>query len=138
MAKKKKVVEREDRFTPEYQNLNVMKPIDVTALGTSEDPCFGKHYDLTTDECQRCGDHEFCALKMGQTLNGQRNKIESKNDFLDILETEVKPPSKAKLKKLIKSCMALGLSSIKTRKKVMKKLPHADEPTVKQLIKDLK
>ena len=79
MAKKKKNKKAEE--------VNLLKPVNIYELGTDKDPCFGKHYDLTTDECKRCGDSELCAIATSQKLNGVREKIEKENEFKDIGNT---------------------------------------------------
>lgn len=64
-------------------NIDFSKPIDITKFGTSEDPCFGKLYNLSTHECKRCGDSELCSIIFGQSLNKERKKIEKTNAFKD-------------------------------------------------------
>ena len=59
-------------------------PFDISKLGSKDDPCFGKHYDLNAEECQRCGDIEICAIATGQNLNISRKVIEETQPFKDI------------------------------------------------------
>jgi hypothetical protein len=73
-----------------------MVPITLEQLGTDQDPCFGKLYDQSTKECQRCGDCEFCAIAMGQLNHISRAQIESKSAFKDIEEEKIKSNLKPK------------------------------------------
>ena len=79
MAKKEKL---------KLKDHDPLKPIDLTSIGTPNDPCFGKAYDLSTKECKQCGDSEICALKMAQSLGKTRKELEDQNHYkdLDILE----------------------------------------------------
>lgn len=117
-----------------------MKPIDISILGTDDDPCFGKHYDLKAEECQRCGDHEFCSIAMAQNLHKTRNEIEGKSDFLDVIEEvqETKATlTKVRLKKAIKTRISKGFSFIKTFKSLDRKF-IVDKEEVRTLYKELK
>lgn len=84
MAKK-----RQNRAEINHENFNILKPIDVLSLGSKDDPCFGKHHDLLAEECIICGDSEFCAIAMAQTLNVKRLEIESEQRFKDIEEVAI-------------------------------------------------
>lgn len=79
----------------EATEVDFSEPIDITKIGSTDDPCFGKLYDLSTEECRRCGDSELCALVFAQTkLKRQRAEMEKKNRYKD-LELEAglqKPP----------------------------------------------
>lgn len=57
---------------------------DITAFGSENDPCFGKLYDITTKECKRCGDAEFCCLATAQRNHLLRKKQGS--NFKDMQE----------------------------------------------------
>ena len=72
MAKKKKPT------LPDLSKVDPLDVIDVTQLGSSTDPCFGKGYNLSTKECKLCGDSELCALKMAQVLKITRKELEEK------------------------------------------------------------
>tara|TARA_R110002012_G_scaffold306718_1_gene511631 strand:+ start:117 stop:503 length:387 start_codon:yes stop_codon:yes gene_type:complete len=121
-------------------NIDLMKPIDITKFGTDNDPCFGKHYDLKAEECQRCGDHEFCAITTAQKLHTERAELESKSDYLDVIE-EVKETkhslTKIRLKKAIKTRISKGFSFIKTYKSLDRKF-IVDKEEVRTIYKDLK
>lgn len=135
------MIEREEREkADEHKNFNIMKPIDISKLGTKDDPCFGKHYDLKAEECQRCGDHEFCSIVMAQELHKRRDRIEKDNDYLDVIEEiqETKDSiSRVKLKKAIKSRILKGFSFIKTYKSLDRKF-MVDKEEVRTIYKELK
>lgn len=79
MAKKNK------RNLPDLSNQDIFKPItSIDVLGTENDPCFGKSYDLTTTECKMCGDSELCAIVFAQKLNKTRAEIEKESHFKDL------------------------------------------------------
>ena len=69
---------------PALAKQSPLVPIDVTNLGSSQDPCFGKAYDLSTKECKLCGDSELCCIKMSQALNITRKELEAKNHYKDL------------------------------------------------------
>ena len=72
---RKTSIKKEDEF---------LKPIDITKFGTSDDPCFGKLYELSAEECKRCGDSPLCAVVFSQNLTVERKSIESKSRFKDL------------------------------------------------------
>lgn len=88
-------------------------PIDVTNLGSSQDPCFGKGYDLSTKECKLCGDSELCCIKMSQALNVTRKELEAKNHYKDLETLE----DVNGIKKYIRGLKRKG----KTRKEIVEK-----------------
>ena len=47
---------------------DILKPIDINSIGSNGDPCFGKGYDLSTEECKQCGDSELCCLKFANLM----------------------------------------------------------------------
>lgn len=97
---------------PSLSKQDPLVPIDVTTLGSNTD-CFGQAYDLSTKECKLCGDSELCCIKMAQTMNISRKKLEEKNHYkdLDILE-DVNG-----IKKYIRGLKRKG----KTRKEIVEK-----------------
>lgn len=98
MAKKK----REPR-TDKINKVNLLRPVNIFELGTENDPCFGKLYDPTAPECKRCGDFEVCAIVFGQNNHKLRDKVEEKENFLDIEEEAIdKMSDLKKAKKLIR------------------------------------
>ena len=62
---------------------DLLEPVDLTSIGSDQDPCFGKGYDLRTKECQSCGDSELCVMKTAQKLGKTRAELESSKEFLD-------------------------------------------------------
>ena len=80
MAKKKKVVTNKE--------LDLMKPVDLTSL-SSELDCFGKEYDLSTDECKRCGDSEYCAIACSINLTPERKQLAQETKFKDEHQTDI-------------------------------------------------
>ena len=72
--------------------IDFLEPIDLSLIGTKDDPCFGKLYNLSTDECKRCGDSELCGVVFSQAMSKARNKINKKSRFKDIeLEADTNP-----------------------------------------------
>lgn len=108
MAKKKK---------KNTQELDTLKPINIYELGGDNDPCFGKQYDLSADECNRCGDSELCAIATAQNLNGIREKIEKETEFKDI-QNEV---GNKKVENYIKKRIDKGYDLSRIKKLVKKK-----------------
>ena len=90
---------------------NLLVPFDVSKFGSEEDPCFGKAYDLSAPECQRCGDLEFCAIAFSQKQHllravaaGQQAAIAFQKRELDTNKT---------IKAFIRKKQAAGLTKTK-------------------------
>jgi hypothetical protein len=98
MAKKIKKKPRTDLAN----KIDISKPVPLEALGTENDPCFGKHQDPRASECQRCGDSEICLIVMSQKNHIKRLEIEEKSSFKDIEETKIPPGNRKELKIEIK------------------------------------
>lgn len=66
--------------------IDFSKPLDISLndIGSNKDPCFGKVYDLSTEECRACGDSELCAVVMGQNLHLTRKQLNEKSSFKDM------------------------------------------------------
>lgn len=124
MAKKKKEKQEEP---------DLLKPLDIFELGGDKDPCFGKLYDLTTDECKRCGDSELCAIATAQNMKAVRGKIEKVTEFKDI-NNEI---GDNKLRKFIERRKDKGYSLARIKKLAIKKL-GADSKQIKEIYKSLK
>lgn len=124
----------------EHEEIDVIVPVDISILGTDDDPCFGKLYDLSTDECQRCGDSEFCALKMGQTMNTKRKLIEESNEFLDITEEpeDTQEEHTKKIRKSIRRAVKKGYSFLKVKKMVAKNYPDYPKESIKEIYNNYK
>lgn len=99
MAKKKK-----QQLPAIPEGKSILKPMDISSIGSNGDPCFGEAYDLTTDECKMCGDSELCCIKFAAKMGTTRKEIESESQFKD-LETLV--DTKA-LKKTIRALKRKG------------------------------
>lgn len=82
MAKKKKDLLKEVR--DEFENGDILKPLDISSIGTNSDPCFGKSYDLSTKECKMCGDSELCCIKFTALMGKTRKELESENNYKDL------------------------------------------------------
>lgn len=74
---------RKERNSPKPEGL-LLTTFDVMDFGSEDDPCFGKLYDLTADECQNCGDHEVCAIAFIRILSQKRLKTESEINTKDL------------------------------------------------------
>lgn len=100
------------------KNFNLLMPVDITKLGSEDDPCFGKHYKPSCSECSRCGDSELCAIAVQQRNFAKRNKVESEGKFKDLEEgnlvdivskLELKKQVKARIRELIKMSGSKGI-----------------------------
>ena len=89
-----------------YEDSGMFEALDFKSIGSKEDPCFGKSYDLTTDECKMCGDSELCCAVFAQALGKTRKKLEDENHFKD-LDVLI---DKTAISKTIKSSIKKGLS----------------------------
>jgi len=113
--------------------LNMMEPLQLDKLGTVDDVCFGKHHDLTADECSVCGDAEICSIVCAQKLHSKRKELEEQKEFKDIEKIDLtwKELSKT-LKRILKKYKTLPISKLKD--KVIKKL-HIHESLFDTLLK---
>lgn len=112
---------------------DVFVPTNIfDVIGTKEDVCFGKEYDLSTDECKRCGDSEICAVCFAQFMNKTRKQVEEENNFKD-METMVDPDKIKKYmrglkrknkskKEIIHGCMDKYNLDIKTIRSIYREL----------------
>ena len=114
---------RKARENIEKDDYDFLKPIDVLTLGSEDDPCFGRFHDLKAPECMECGDAEFCSIMKGQNLHKDRAKIESKQRFKDIEESDFQMTQiKRQVKNLITKYQSEGYPRLKTVMVVAKKL----------------
>lgn len=79
MAKKKKTSNSEA-----LSKSDILKPFDIQKIGTIDDPCWGKAFDLSTKECRICSDSEICAIMMAQNLGKTRKQLEKENNYKDL------------------------------------------------------
>lgn len=82
MAKKKKDKLKDAR--EELETGDILETMDISKLGTNGDPCFGKHYDLSTKECKMCGDSELCCIKFTALMGKTRKELEADTQFKDL------------------------------------------------------
>lgn len=68
----------------ELETGDIFEPIDITKLGSGNDPCFGKNYDLSTKECKMCGDSELCCIKFTALMGKTRKELEAETKFKDL------------------------------------------------------
>lgn len=73
------------RAKKELATGDILTPVNLSDIGDSAaDPCFGKEYDLSTEECRMCGDQELCSIKMAAVLGKTRKQLESENHYKDL------------------------------------------------------
>ena len=131
MAKEKKTKKKD--ILPDLQKTPILQPISIDLIGSNGDPCFGKMYDLTTDECKMCGDSELCCIKFAATLGKTRKELEKENDYKD-LETLVDIPA---VKKTIRALNRKGEDRKTIRQKLQAKY-HLSESEAKELYRKYK
>lgn len=127
--------ERKSRNKIDKSKFDLLKPIDVLSMGSDDDPCFGKHYDLLAKECRMCGDSEFCAIVKSQNLKIDNLLERGDQKFKDIEEAKLVKDSKIeKAKVLIDKYKKQGLRNTKILLKVWGeiKLP---KDKIKELLK---
>ncbi len=115
--------------------VDLMKPIDLTIIGTEDDPCFGKSYDGRAKECQACGDSELCLVFQGQKNHKEREAIEKKSSFKDIDPTEFKPDTHS-IYKFITEELMVGKSKVlvnSASKKVITKFNLKGDMSLKEV-----
>jgi hypothetical protein len=109
-------------------------PLDLTKIGTKDDPCFG-NYSPKAEECAVCGDCEICQIVTTQKTQLQVEGKEKKGRFKDLEEVSLVKLNKAKktaLQYIEKRCTVLDKKSLKLDK-VKEKLnlehfiPNPDE-----------
>lgn len=88
--------------TKELQTGSLLTPIKLESIGTNGDPCFGKEYDLSTEECRSCGDSELCCLKTAAVLGKTRQELEQEHSYKDLESRLDKPGIKKYYRKLIR------------------------------------
>ena len=107
--------DRTAREEIDKDSIDLLKPIDILALGVKDDPCFGKHHDLMAPECKECGDSEFCAVVKSQGLHQERLDIEGKQRFKDMEEADQETiKKKEQAKEIIAQYKKDGYKRLKT------------------------
>lgn len=117
----------------ETKNIDYLKPIDISYFGTEDDPCFGKLYNPSAPECQRCGDADLCSVIFAQNIKKDRQKESKKTKFKDIeMDNEehetVRVWMKAKVKEGLKRSEII---------KEAKKLFGLDRTEIKRIYKNV-
>jgi len=128
MAKRKarkKAIKKVDTTIP-------LNPIDITKLGTDDDPCFGKHHDLTADECKMCGDSTICQIVCNSLTEKMRDTQEKDNRFKDLELGE-----ETKEYKYITRMLAKNMPASKIIKKVSEKF-EIDKKEARKFVKAIK
>ena len=80
-SQNKKLLEKSKK---ELQQGNILKPLNIDMIGSNDDPCFGKEYDLSTEECKICGDSELCCIKFASLMGKTRKELEENNKYKDL------------------------------------------------------
>ena len=78
------------------KKIDLLIPVDLSDIGTDQDPCFGKLYDLLAPECKVCGDSELCQLHHQQHLSIKRLSMEKSHTFKDVEDNKVVDHKKVK------------------------------------------
>lgn len=107
----------------ERKNLSdeqMLQPLDITKFGGPDDPCFGKHHDLKSEDCRACGDSELCAIALSHKGLAMRQKLEMKQSFKDMEDTEIDLKEK-RVRKYIAKKLGEGLPLKKVLKRASKR-----------------
>ncbi len=104
------------------QEIDMMAPINLETIGTADDPCFGKFFDPSAEECGRCGDSELCSIACSQLLHKKRKVLEQKQPFKDIDEVEIDYVGLYKGIKIVMERYPDGLLLSRLKKRVVKRL----------------
>lgn len=109
---------------PSLVGKDVLQPVDISSIGSNGDPCFGKAYDLSTEECKQCGDSELCCIKFAAALGKTRQELESENNYKD-MEIMI---DKTAAKKTFRSMKRKGAGRKEIIAKLQEKyeLPHEE------------
>lgn len=134
--------EREPRNKPkEHKDLNALSPFKYTDLGTPNDPCFGKLYNMKNAACKRCGDFEACAIVYSQKgFVKEMEKQNKKGAYLDIEEGQLTDKQDGEileyLVKKFKADKELKLSIAKIATKFLEKfnLLESDQTYMEQRV----
>lgn len=110
---------------PQIDHLKPYTALELDKIGSNGDPCFGKAYDLSTEECRMCGDSELCCIKFSGLMGKTRKELEKQNNFKD-LEILV---DKAAVKKYYRTLKRKGLA----KKDILIKLQEKYELTQKEV-----
>lgn len=110
----------------------LLTPFNVMDFGSENDPCFGSLYDLTTDECQACGDNELCSISFINSLKRKRLEYENHTPVKD-LEIDALELNK-EINEYYSIKVTQGFTDRRIRKNIVKKF-HIHESKVNDIIK---
>ena len=126
-------MKRKSRDIIDKEDIDILKPIDLSMFGGPDDPCFGKYHDLKADECRACGDSEICAIACSQANHVKRAKLEAEQPFKDMEDEE---PAESPEVKYMRSKVAKGLSEDRVIRKAVKKF-EISKNKAKEIFKTL-
>ena len=117
---------RKAHTKPKFTNMDLSKPLDINVIGSTEDPCFGKHHSLTASQCRICGDNEVCSVITAQLVNTRlRAKEERTHRFKDLEEAELLAAQEKAIRVSIKKLSDNDSCPIaKVAKRVAKKIGY--------------
>ena len=117
------------------ETIDLSKPIDLSKIGTPDDPCFGTQYDPRDKDCKICGDIEICAIAQMQNNKLQRELLAKEKDFKDLDEAKFLNEKDAKeAKRLIEKYKSNGYSKARIRLKLSREL-NIDSERLREIIK---
>lgn len=117
------------------ETIDLSKPIDLSKIGTPDDPCFGTQYDPRDKDCKICGDIEICAIAQMQNNKLQRELLAKEKDFKDLDEAKFLNEKDAKeAKRLIEKYKSKGYSKVRIRLKLSREL-NIDSERLREIIK---
>lgn len=117
------------------ETIDLSKPIDLSKIGTPDDPCFGTQYDSRDKDCKICGDIEICAIAQMQNNKLQRELLAKEKDFKDLDEAKFLNEKDAKeAKRLIEKYKSKGYSKARIRLKLSREL-NIDSERLREIIK---
>ena len=117
------------------ETIDLSKPIDLSKIGTPDDPCFGTQYDPRDKDCKICGDIEICAIDQMQNNKLQRELLAKEKDFKDLDEAKFLNEKDAKeAKRLIEKYKSKGYSKARIRLKLSREL-NIDSERLREIIK---
>lgn len=81
-AKETRVAKK--KATKSYKDSGPFDAVNFEDIGSNNDPCFGRLYDLSQPECRQCGDSEFCCTIFANKVGKTRAEIEKETKFKDL------------------------------------------------------
>jgi len=126
---------RESRNKIQKEKIEMLTYIDPLELGSSKDPCFGKHYSLTATECTICGDAVFCANKQSIKLKSLVIKEEAKEVSGKFVDTNLRDLTIAAANKYIAEKAKKGMNRKLLFKMAKKKYKLPNEQILSEINK---